>query len=313
MRALAAVIASLWLPAGGTFSSVQPAGNALLLSGHADTGPACIWATVDPVHLKLLRIHRGPCGDVARATGVVTPSVVFDSKSPWQEVVLPNGRVVFRYEDASDTRPQWVYGPGSLWIYDVWTKAGAQLVRVSLASGEIVQRVRMPKMFRPLMAADADGVWLAAATNGGLGNGAEPQPLLEVAPGARSATVVHRGGRAALWLAAHGHTVWMEQIAGTRTVSLWRFDRMTPRRLAKPGYVAQEAVWGGGSLWAMGSDDRCNRNYVIRIDPATGSARRVADVAAGSCDPLAFQPNAILWHDGAVFFLDPPWLRRVEP
>jgi hypothetical protein len=83
VRALAAVIASLWLPAGGTFSSVRPAGNALLLSGYAQTGLGCIWSTVDPVRMRLLRTHRGPCGNLTKTTGVLTPSVVYDPKSPW--------------------------------------------------------------------------------------------------------------------------------------------------------------------------------------------------------------------------------------
>jgi hypothetical protein len=311
VRALAALIATLWLPAGGTFSSVQPAGGVLLLSGPADTGPGCIWTTVDPVRLRLLRTHRGSCDTLARASGRLTPAIVYDPKSPWQEVVLSNGRVLFRYEDASDTRPQWVYAPGSLWVYDVWTDRGAQLVRVSLASGRIVQRVRMPKMFRPLLAADADGVWLVPATNGDLGTG--PQPLLHVTPRATAPVVVHRGGRAALWLVAHGHTVWMEQIAGRRTLSLWRFDGSKGRRLAPPRFIGVGAVWGAGSIWTVAASDHCTRNDVLRLDPASGRATRVARLTAGSCDWLGGQSQGLAFTDGSLFMLDPPWLRRISP
>lgn len=314
MRALAALIATLWLPAGGTFSSVQPAGGVLVLSGFAETGPGCIWTTVDPVRMRLLRTHRGSCDAAARASGRLTPSVVYDPKSPWQEVVLSNGRVVFQYEDASDTRPQWAYGPGALWIYDVWTHEGAQVVRVSLASGRIVQRVRMPKMFRPLLAADADGLWLASATNGGLGNRWNgPQPLLHVAPDATRATVVHRGGRAALWLVARGHTVWMEQIAGTSTVSLWRFDGTKARRLEKPRFLTVAALWGGGRIWAARNDGDCTHERILRLDPATGHATQVANVATASCEPLGFHPQGLAFADGALFFLDAPWLHRIRP
>ncbi len=313
MRALAALIATLWLPAGGTFSSVQPAGNELLVSGRTQTGAGCIWSTVDPQRLKVLRTHRGSCDTLDKASGRLTPSIVFDPKSPWQEVVLPNGRVVFQYEDGSDTRPQWTYGPGSLWIYDVWTKDGAQAVRVSTASGQIVQRVRMPKMFRPVLAADADGLWLASATNGGLGTGAQPQPLLHVAPGADHATVVHRGGRAALWLLARGHTVWMEQIAGKLDLSLWRFDGTRGRRLATPEFPSFAAVWGAGAIWAGGGDQRCMHERFFRIDPATGDATRIASIATGSCEPLGYNPQGLLWYDGALFFVDQPWLHRIAP
>jgi len=316
VRALAALVASLWLPAGGTFYSVRPAGGALLLSGFADRGPTCIWATVDPRRMRLLRTHRGSCASEAKLSGRVSPSVVYDPHSPWQEVVLSNGRVVFRYEDASDTKPEWAYGPGSLWIYDVWTRRGAEAVRVSTVTGRVVQRVRMPKMFRPLLAADADGLWLAPATNGGLSTGAEPQPVLHVAAGSRSAVVVHRGGRAALWILAHGHSVWMEQIAGTSRRSLWRFDGPSGRpHLLVPhaGFFAAAAVWGGGSIWAAGAGLQCTREHIFRIDPASGRTTRVATVATGSCEPLGGEPQGIAFAGGAVYFLDPPWLHRIRP
>ena len=304
MRALAAVVATLWLPAGGTFSSVRPAGNELLLSGYAQTGTACIRATVDPVRLKLLRTSRGPCP---------APRVVYDPRSFWAAVVLGNGRAVFRFQSYSDTQPEWAFGPGALWVYDVNTDRGPELARVSLASGRVVQRVRMPKMFRPLLAADLDGAWLVPATNGGLGDGSQPQPLLHVALGATRAEVVHRGGRAALWLLAHGHTVWMEQIAGRTTVSLWRFDGTKGREFARPGYIAADAVWGAGSLWVAGADAHCTTEAFVRVDPDTGRATRVARVKTGSCEPLAGDPHALLYSHGALFFLDEPWLHRIEP
>lgn len=311
MRALAALVASIWLPAGGTFTSVQPAGSVLLLSGFADRGPGCIWATVDPVRLRLLRTHRGACDAAARASGRVTPSIVYDPKSPWQEVVLSNGRVVFRYQDYSDTKPQWVYGPGSLWIYDVNTEAGAVAVRVALTSGRIVQRTPMPNLYRPVLAADADGLWLAAATNGGLGTG--PQALFNIAPGAKKPTVVRRGGRAALWLLARDHTVWMEQIAGASTVSLWRFDGMRERRLVTPSFFGAAAVWGAGSVWVAGGNRHCNHELVVRFDPATGRAFPVANVATGSCEPLGYDPQGLLFSHGSLFFVDEPWLHRIRP
>ena len=311
MRALAALVASLWLPAGGTFTSVQPAGSVLLLSGYADRGPACIWATVDPVRLRLLRMHRGSCAAAARATGRVTPSVVYDPKSPWQEVVLSNGRVVFRFQAYSDTNPQWAYGPGSLWVYDVNTAEGPVAARVSLASGRVVQRTRMPKLYRPVLAADADGLWLVAATNGGLGSG--PQALFNIAPGATKPTIVHRGGRAALWLLARDHTVWMEQIAGTSTISLWRFDRMRSRRLATPHFFGAAAVWGDGSVWVAGGNRHCDHELVVRVDPATGRASPVANVATGSCDPLGYNSQGLLFSHGSLFFVDEPWLHRIRP
>lgn len=311
MRALAALIASIWLPAGGTFSSVQPAGSFLYLSGSAETGTGCIVSTVSLRAFRVTTTRVGRCVDPLHR---ISEHVVTDRHSPWQPVVLSNGSVVFRYEDASDTRPETAYGPGALWIYDVWTRDGAQIVRVSLESGRIVQRVRMPKMFRPLMAADADGVWLASSTNGGVSPGG-PQPVLHVAPGATRATVVHRGGRAAMWLVAHGHTVWMQQVAGRSTFSLWRFDGVAgrPRVLATPRFFAVAAVWGGGSIWAAGADPKCTHERVVRVDPATGAETQIADPVTYSCEPLGFMPAGLAYAHGAVWFLDAPKLVRVRP
>jgi hypothetical protein len=314
VRALAALVASLWLPAGGTFSSVQPAGSALFLNGFADRGPGCIWATADPQRMRMLRTHRGSCASEARASGRLTPSIVYALRSPWQEVVLSNGSVVFRYQDFSDTKPVWTVGAGSLWIYDVNTDKGPEAVRVSLASGRIVQRTSMPKLYRPALAANEDGLWLTATTSGGVGGG--PQPLLHVAPGARHAVVVHRGGRAALWILAHGHSVWMEQIAGTLHTSLWRFDGPSGSAhllLPKADFIAAAAVWGAGSIWAAGTGVRCADEHVFRIDPATGRTTRVASVPTGSCEPLGGDPQGITFTGGAVYFLDPPWLHRIRP
>ena len=172
MRALAALIASIWLPAGGTFWSVQPAGGLLRLTGSADTGPRCIYTSVALSTFELGRTHFGACGrdPVHR----VSWRVADDPRSSWQAVVLSTGKVVFTYQDASDTRPASAYGGGYLWIYDVRTPKGAQLAQVSASTGRLVRTIVMPQVFRPLMAADDDGVWLAPATNGGVQYGFAP-------------------------------------------------------------------------------------------------------------------------------------------
>lgn len=307
MRALAALVTSLWLPAGGTFTSVQPAGGVLRLAGIADRGARCISATVALRGFRLRGTRIGACAGGVR--------IVYDPRSFWAEVLLSSGGVVFRYTDYSDTKPVWASGGGRLWIYDVATSHGPLLAEVSTASGRIVRTIAMPKLYRPLLAADADGLWLVPATNGGT-EVPGPAPVIHVPPAGRP-SIVHLEGRAALWIAAHAHTVWTELITGTSTVSLWRFDgpRARATRLARPtGLFPGAVAWGAGALWTVVPSRGCRADRVVRIDAASGHATAVATVREmDTCDVLAGEPGGIAFVRGALYFLDPPLLYRVRP
>lgn len=224
---LAAVVTALTLPFGGlVFDTVQPAGGKLLVSGSSGNG--CAWVIVDPVSLAARGSH-GSCLRPPRAVHVFVPVVNAIPHSQWESVRIEHtgarvsySPVVMRYQDASDTRPMWTYGPDSLWLYDVDTRRGPEVLRFSSLTGRLEQQVMMPQLYRPVIAANQDGLYLMAAVNGGAGSG--PQALYRVKPEARTAIVVHRGGRAALWLVAHAHTVWAEIVSGISDTALWRFD-----------------------------------------------------------------------------------------
>ena len=53
------------------------------------------------------------------------------------------------YDNASDTKPVSVVGRDWLWIYDVATTKGAELLQVSAASGKVVNTVSMPSPYAP--------------------------------------------------------------------------------------------------------------------------------------------------------------------
>lgn len=225
-----------------------------------------------------------------------------------------------RYRDGSDTRPLSAYGAGSLWLYDVYTGRGAEVLRFSAETGRLEQTVAMPRLFRPVIAADEDGLYLMAAVNGGTGPG--PAALYHVALGATSATVIHREGRAALWIAARGHTVWTEIISGTSNASLWRFDgpRGRAKRLWRKRIGSAPAVtYGGGSLWAVTPvwasrySAECTREKVSRIDPRTGREQAITTVAASGYCSLLLDPQGLTFSNGALFFLSGPRLYRVRP
>src|SRR5262249_234602 len=204
--------------------------------------------------LKSSRL-RGSCSRPRRSAHPAVPVVIPNPRSQWQSVRIARvgasvtyGPTVMRYQDASDTRPMWTYGPGSLWLYDAGTKRGPEVLRLASVTGRLEQTVAMPRLFRPVIAADDDGLYLMAAVNGGV-SGPGAAALYFVAPGATRPAVIHREGRAALWITAHRHTVWMEIISGTSNAALWRFEgpRGHPRLLWRRVIdVAPVATYGAG-------------------------------------------------------------------
>lgn len=308
MRLLAAVVASIALPSGGIWSNVLPAHGSVVAWGIANPGSDCVWLTVDPRSLTSRR-SRGSCATPEQDAYGVAP-VVVPGRNSFQSTVRVAGKVAFRYGDYSDTKPIWAYGGGSVWLYDVATTNGPLLLRYSLASGALVQRVRMPKLFRPVLVADDDGVWLMASPEGGIA-GEKVAGLYLVRNGASSPTVVHREGRAALWLAAHAHTVWVETLTGATTFSLWRFDGTRGKLLHRGTHVdVYSATYGAGGLWGWGNTAPCGGNVpVLRVDGRTGAGRVVASVPRlGGCA----EPAGDLYAGGAFWFINGTKLFRVS-
>lgn len=320
---VAAFVAVLALP-GGLFGSVQPAGGELLVSG-STTGNTCISVTVAPASFRQTGELRGSCARPRRSAYPVVPVMIPDPRSQRQSVRIAHvgtsttyGPVVMRFEDGSDTRPVYAYGPGSLWLYDVDTERGSELLRFSSSTGRLLQTVVMPRLFRPVIAADDVGLYLIAAVNGGV-SGPAPAALYYVAPGARHAVVIHREGRAALWITAHGTTVWTEIVSGTGDASLWRFDGRRGRLLWR-GRIgpAPVAIFGAGTLWAVTpvwaarySGD-CTRVKVSQIDAITGRQKTIATIPASGYCSLLLDPQGLTYFKGAFYFLDGSRLYRVR-
>ena len=282
MRVLAALIATLTLPSGGVqWWNVAPAGHSLLVTGSPPTGALCEFYVVE----LSTQAGRGPykraCGKPPVSTHPIMP-VVGSSRDAFDVPVAVAGKVVMRYEDASDTRPQYAWYGRSLWIYDVATSDGAEALRLDAHTGALLQRTAMPKVFRPVMVANGDGLWLDPATNGGI-SAVNIVPVLHVGFGASKPVVVHRGGRAALWMAASAHTVWFAQISGRTSVALWRIDGGKARPLARSRKIGFQGAYGGGHLWEL----TCGaKEHLLRIDPDTGESTLVGQFPriANYCD-----------------------------
>jgi hypothetical protein len=78
---------------------------------------------------------------------------------------------IFVYADVSDEQPLYVVSGGSLWVYDVETTRGPQLLRLSNTTHHVVQQVAMPGFVRPTIAADDEGLWFGRGEDGGSGGG----------------------------------------------------------------------------------------------------------------------------------------------
>lgn len=286
------------LPAAVFWIAVAPSHGRLLVSGPRDRGPQCAYLTVATTSQRS-SLRYGPCGRAERFR------TSWNGRQPWTSVYV-GSRLAFRYEDASDTRPVSAVGGDALWLYDVYTPLGPILQRWSLATGTLQQQVRFPvRLWRPVLAANAAGAWLMAATNGGE-DGTDRVALWHVT--SRGVTSVQRGARAAVWMVARGRTLWVETVSGFHTFRLWRYDGTHGRLLwtRRRSYLLSPAI-GGGSLWSAAGRYCATRLNVDRIDPSTGAIATVATLPQPDCNQVG--PGAFL--DGAFWLVDGDELFRI--
>ena len=286
------------LPGPYTFADLSTDSGSLLLTGNASTDPnaPCVRAPIDASTLTVGAIASGSCDDPAssgdRVSFVVnnpdggstafTSSIAITVTDP-KTGVTTTGPIVMRFSEASDTRPVAAYGGGSLWIYDVLTNNGSQAIQVSATSGKVEDVVRTPQFYRPVLAANSDGLWL--------GNSIEGSPVagtvFHVAPGSHTVTtVVSNPNDAVDWMVADSGHLWAGiRPAGSSLLNLWRFDGPTakvavdlPEPSLKVGfnYVVgneQDGIWLTTPDPPFGATAAPTDNQhldVVRLDPNTG-------------------------------------------
>ena len=179
---LPANVSSLQLPAAYTFFGLSTDAGPLLLTGavtSTDKDAPCIRTPVDASALTLGAVTTGACNnpelsgervaiDVIDPDGgstAFTTSIAITVTDP-QTGTPKTGPVVMRISEASDTNPVVAYGGGSLWVYDVDTSNGPEAIQVSPTSGQVQDVVRTPLLYRPIIAANADGLWLGNSSRG---------------------------------------------------------------------------------------------------------------------------------------------------
>jgi hypothetical protein len=321
------------VPSSALFNQISVTSNGLLLTGVTKAagenphGP-CAAASITSESLAVETLNVGNCGDpllFGQTVEAVTNQVPSSSNVTVAVNVvnastgkLTDGPIVMTYEYSSDTHLVTAYGPGSLLIYDVATTNGPELLQISGQSGAVVDVDPMPKLYRPLLAADDGGVWVANSIEG------SPGPALSYVASRASAptTVVADTGTAICWLTADGTDAWVGAGAG------WNCGNQMVQKYADGARGPVYSTPGAGftpfcvvgdaadGLWAMqwtqpASPGASSSQQVIFINPDTG-----AESVAARVPPVVY-PNGVptnglvqgqgVYFNGALYLLEPPF------
>ena len=319
------------LPSSALFNQISVTPDGLLLSGvtpqrATSLTQTCAATSVDPQTLRTGAVATGSCDDprlsghTVEAVNTYVPqsnnatiSIGSVSTTTGQVIVGP---VVMTYGSYSDTRPVMAYGSQWLWIYDVETTVGPELLQVSSQSGALVDVVPMPKLYRPLLAADDGGAWIANSIEGSEGVPA----LFRVASGASApTTVVSDTGLPICWLTADGISAWVGVgvgwDCGKQMVEKY-IDGARGPVYSTPGagftpfwVVGDEADGLWGMTWTQ--PGAVSSQLIFSIDPDNGAESVAATL------PPAVYPNTVptnglvqgqaVYFDGALYLLEPPF------
>lgn len=332
---------SVRLPAQGSFEQITATSDGnLLLSGTTNTTPnatsqECITATVDPPTLAISKPAVIPCADPTshgQKVGMVTHYRKGGSSGLEADVTIATvtrtgqvveGPVVMTYTDCSDCRPVSVYGDGLLWIYDNSTPSGGELIEVSNTTGALISTISMPKLFRPLLAANDQGLFIANSVQGGQAPG-EPPPsaLYHLAPGEKTPTVaIADTSLLACWLTADSTHLWIgmgNQHQGCAQETIWRLDGENPQpvyetptdlNLSQPVGDQTSGLWT--IIWPHPTQSASlvtTAPQLIHIDPATGKATLSTKLPPIQVNSYldGMQPNSAALLHGYLYALEPP-------
>jgi hypothetical protein len=333
------------LPSHYSFTAMSTSGDRLLLTGTAPSTtltPPCIAAPVNPDTLKIGKVIEGNCDNPALWGRSVEPviSEVPHASSLEMAVAIARlnpvthqvstGPVVMTYDRSSDSDPVVANAGGWLWIYDVASRNGPEVLQISDATGQVTNTASTPLLYRPIATANVDGLWLGNTVQGDQLSSA----LWHVAPGADSAVAVpgppastqqYKAGVGlgtydvyAVWLAGSGDHLW----AGIGTTytqqTIWGFVGPgstvvfhAPDRGFDPTVVVGGAASGLFSLgpyppFSSEIVNRARAQDVIRIDPGDG-----AETVLATLKPVPVSDTGVLatrqlaYFGGSLFALEP--------
>ena len=339
-------VASVDLSQNDRFSEIAVSGHHILLYGSAsqstypEVASTCFSASVEPSSLVLSDGRSGSCADPRLQGQEVLPVFGVDKDlkastgGPSAVVriahVVPRspgyrlGPVVMTFPALAwgDSAPSWTYGGGDLWLYGWDNPGGADLERISATTGDVVQRVRVPKIWHAVLAYNDEGLWMAPS-----GQTGSPEALYLVAPGATHASAVFHfpDDGFAKWMLGSGDVLWLNAqprpVSKVGVVWMLRGPKATPVwHVRESPKIAQVSETLGGSgmigndsdgLWAA-VPTAFDQQLVVRMGPASGLLSAEVTLRArypGSAKYLYLSPLTS-WRgttlEGSFFLLDPP-------
>jgi hypothetical protein len=213
------------------------------------------------------------------------------------------GPPILSFSPCSDCDPRVAQGDGSIWIFA--PGPSSRVFRVSPTTGRVLNTIPIANSDRPLLASNADGLWMVFTVEGDYG-GSLPKgetPLIHIAPGSNVAEVRALPGYAASWIVAEGHSVWVGSESPFDPGSAWvsrfdgaaeaeKFQRPITNDTFKTGLGglggtvvgnASEGLWTTVTVApkpTLASPAYLRQTAtaldVVRIDPSTGAIRLAA-------------------------------------
>ena len=319
------------LPSSALFTQISVTPEGLLLTGEtrASVGNAksrCVAALIDPRTLDVGKLSVGSCEDplLSGLTVVAVSTPIPHSNNASLSLNTANattGRVhhgpgIVTYGSYSDTHPVVVAGTRWIWIYDVDTTAGPELLQVSAHSGDVVDTIAMPPFYRPLLAADGGGVWVANSIGG-----SSASALSYVAAGASAPRVVVSDTDLPIcWLVASGTGAWVgagvDGACAQEVVERFSADGTAPLFTVAAGVTPPAFTVVGDEadgLWSMQWLSP-TREEIIHIDPDTGSESVVGTLPSARLPVYETEEGLTqgqsVYFDGSLYLLEPPFRKN---
>ena len=338
---------SALLPRADTFNQISVVNGTLLLSGYlasnaSSSNPTCVSAPLNSQTLDVGAITAATCdnptlwGETVSTVAKYIPDTMnvtlSISRVDPKTGKISVGPVVMTYQQSSDSAPVTAYGGGWLWIYDVATitnpeapatsatPTSAELLQVSEATGQVVDTVAIPKLYKPVLAANDAGVWLGNSIEG-----SSATALSLVPPGSKTPDVAIASTTTPIcWLLGSDDDLWLGAATGTGGCGTQTIERLNGDDFQPAFSVPDEGYhpltvtgdeeqglwtmqWTNPPLRGPGSSPQ----EIVSINPDTGAERVVADLPIRSVpEGMGFgglvQGQAVVF-DGALYLLEPPF------
>jgi hypothetical protein len=316
------------LPSSALFNQISATTNGLVLTGVTNANgenptdnpqSECAAASLDPRSLIVGKIVKGSCG-VPLLTGHTVEAMNAPLSSNNAAISLnvenpttgqiTHGPVVMTYESSSDTHPVVAYGSEWMWIYDVATSEGPELLQISGSSGAVVSTIRMPALYRPLLSADEQGVWVASSEGG---SGAPA--LSYVTSGTTAATVVISDTNVPIcWLRADPTSAWvgvgLQNACAKQMVERFEDQNNVPLFSVSGSFTPFNVIGDeSDGLWTLQYGDKGPQ--IISINPQTGAETTVSTLPPIEepvlNDDEGLLPDEAAYYDNALYILEPPY------